>query len=167
MHPWRRAKKLCGCVETNRRHWRIRNVSSSIPQPQQTKEARENFTSFPMCQERFQDRAWDWCCCTIKCSRLKNKYHYWWQVSKRTEKNKIRYNLFRQDRMFESSPTKSAQFTSCNTVCMLAASQGKELSLKRRLSCNHHRAVALSRFGVRSGKGQSLSTAAQVPDVHE
>lgn len=110
----------------------------------------------------FQDKAWDWCRRTIKC--LKNKYHYWWQLSKRTEKNKIRYNLFWQDRMFESSPTKSAQFTSCNTVCMIAPSQGKELGLKSRLSCNHHRAVALSRFGVRSA---SLSTAAQVPDAHE
>lgn len=155
MHPWRRARKLCGCVETNRRQWRIRNISSSIPQPQQTRVAIENFTSFPMCQESFSGQGVGLVLLHYKMLPFKNKYHYWWQLSKRTENNNIRYNLFRQDRMFESSPTKSPQFTSCNAVCILAPSQGKELSLKSRLSCNHHRAVVLSRFGVRSAKDKA------------
>lgn len=73
----------------------------------------------------------------IKCSRLENKYHYRWQ--------QIRHNLFRHDHMFKSSPAKYAPFTSWNTE---RTSQGKAFSVKSRLSCNHHRAVALSRFGI-------------------
>lgn len=108
----------------------------------------------------FQDRAWDWRCYTIKRSRLKNKYHYWWQLSKRTEKNKIRHNLFRQDHMFECSTRKSAQFTCCKTVCMSAPSQGKELGLKSRLSGNHRRAQSLLQgLASQISSGQPLSAA--------